>query len=133
MPTTSAHVQSAFLLTGSSHVAIERFSRVVRAAISGPRLGERESQIVTREIHAAIDVAGWRMKHLVLDLTDVRTMSSLGLGMCIDVRNAAGKRGAETIVIGLGKELADLFRLMKVDRLYVFVSSEEELQQRLAK
>jgi anti-anti-sigma factor len=125
-------LQASRRTAGSAFVTIRRRGSVVRATISGPRIGERESQIVAAEIHAAIEAAGGRMKHLVLDLADVRIMSSLGLGMCIDVRNAAKKRGADTVVIGLSHELADLFRMMKVDRLYAIVGSEEELQARVA-
>lgn len=118
--------------TSSQFVSIHCRGNAVRAVISGPRLGQRESQIVAREIHDVIEEAGHAMKHLVLDLTDVRTISSLGLGMCIDVRNEARKHGAETFVIGLSLELAGLFRIMKVDRLYVIVQDEDELRARLA-
>lgn len=117
----------------SSFVTVRRHGAMVRAAISGPRLGQRESQLIAREIHNAIEAAGQRMKHLVLDLTDVRTMSSLGLGMCIDVRNAARKKGADTLIIGLTQELGDLFRMMRVDRLYAIVEDEDELRVRIAK
>jgi len=132
MSKTSANVTGGGRSSRPVFVTIQRSGTTLRARISGPRLGEREAQIVAQQIHAAIN-AGGRFRHLVMDLTDVRTMSSIGLGMCIDVRNAARKRGAETVVIGLGQELAYLFRMMKVDRLYAIDQNEAELQSRLAR
>jgi anti-anti-sigma factor len=108
---------------GSSFLTIQRRGSSVVAAIAGPRLGERESQIIARELHAAITTVRG-IRRLVLDLHDVRTMSSLGLGMCIDLRNTAHKRGIETVVSGLCRELADLFRMMKVDRLFSMIEAE---------
>jgi anti-anti-sigma factor len=59
---------------------------------------------------------------LVLDFTDVQFVSSLGLGMCIDVRNTAENCNAETAIVGLTTHLKELFEMMRLDRLFTIQS-----------
>ena len=62
------------------------------------------------------------MKGLVLDLADVKSMTSFGLGMCIELRNSAKACGATTAVVGISNELRELFKMMKVDRLFTMAA-----------
>ena len=112
-------------------VAVEIQGNIVRATPAGPSLGQREAQIVGREITEAIEKMGRRLRALVLDLSSVKTMSSLGLGMCIDVRNTAHHLSAGTVVLGLNRDLRDLFRMMKVNRLYTIARNEKEVLRAL--
>ena len=84
----------------------------VNACIVGPRIGEREATIVANVVNAKIK------ESLVLDFTDVQFVSSLGLGMCIDVRNTAENCNAETAIVGLTNHLKELFEMMRLDRLF---------------
>lgn len=112
-----------------SFVSITRRGDALLATIAGPHVGLRESQVIVRELHAAIREEP-RLSRLVLDVTEVMSMSSLGLGMCIEVRNAARKRGAETAIIGLRRGLADLFRMMKLDRLFTIEERDQHRTKR---
>ncbi len=103
---------------------------IVRPA--GPNLGQREAAILNSEVGTMIASLGPRIRTLLLDLSDVQAMASFGLGVCIELRNAAHARGARTLVFGLNDELAALFRLMKVERLYTIVRSTKELSKALA-
>lgn len=103
---------------------------IVRPA--GPSLGQREASILNSEVGAMIAHLGPKVRTLLLDLSDVQAMASFGLGVCIELRNAAHARGARTLVYGLNDELAALFRLMKVERLYTMVRSTTELSKALA-
>lgn len=94
---------------------------------TGPRLAEREAVIIAAEARLAMGALGRALRGLVLDLTDVHMMSSFGLGMCIELRNSAHTAGAPAFLLGLSNELVDMFRLMKVDRLYTIVQSPAEL------
>jgi anti-anti-sigma regulatory factor len=51
-------------------------------------------------------------------------MSSFGLGLCLEFRNSGLQVGASTILVGLSKELRDLFKMMKVDRLYTIADAK---------
>jgi anti-anti-sigma factor len=79
-----------------------------------------------------IDGLGRRLRTLVIDLSDVQAMASFGLGVCIELRNGANTVGARTIMFGLNPEMAAMFRLMKVERLYTMVQSTDELARALA-
>lgn len=99
---------------------------------TGPKLGQRESGIVAEECRRAIAGYGAELRHVVIDLSDVRGMASLGLGLCIEMRNAARKQNASCILFGLGQELRDLFVLMKIDRLFTIAQSTGDLAQAVA-
>ena len=99
---------------------------------AGPNMGQREAIILNTEAGAILNSLGTRVRTLLLDLTDVQAMASFGLGVCIELRNTAHARNARTIVYGLNDELAALFRLMKVERLYTMVRSTKDLAKALA-
>jgi anti-anti-sigma factor len=98
----------------------------------GPHLGQREAAIINAEIHPMIEALGRRLRTLVLDLSDVQAMASFGLGVCIELRNVANAAKARTVVYGLNAEMAAMFRLMKVDRLYTIVNTTDDLARTLA-
>jgi anti-anti-sigma factor len=94
----------------------------LNACIVGPRIGEREATIVANAVNAKIKEFGSKLTSLVLDFTDVQFVSSLGLGMCIDVRNTAENCNAETAIVGLTTHLKELFEMMRLDRLFTIQS-----------
>jgi hypothetical protein len=54
-------------------------------------------------------------------------LSSMGLGMCVDLRNRAAAAKLKPHMTGMSRSLLDLFRMMRVDRLYTVVHGREEL------
>lgn len=97
--------------------------------IAGPTVGNREAPIVSEEVLAAIDQLGkghW-LKHLVLDLSEVSFMSSVGLGLCINVRNRANGYSADAILYGVNNDLRKAMTLMKLDRIFKMVSGKDAL------
>ena len=90
----------------------------MNACIAGPRIGEREATIVANAVNAQLKEFGKKVTSLVLDFSEVQFISSLGLGMCIDVRNTAEQCNASTSIIGLTSHLKELFELMRLDRLF---------------
>lgn len=111
----------------SPFVRITTRGGAIRAVISGPSLNERAAGIVSQELNNAIKANGRRTRAAVLDFASVTQMSSIGLGMCIDTRNTIHGLGGKTIVVNLSRELTDLFRMMKVDRLFTMALNEEEV------
>ena len=91
---------------------------VVNACLVGPRVGEREATIIANAVNGTIKEYGSRVNELVLDFSEVQFVSSLGLGMCIDVRNTAQQCQATTAIVGLTSHLKELFEMMRLDRLF---------------
>ena len=90
----------------------------VYATLIGPRIGEREAAIIANSINSKLNECGSKVSNLVLDFTEVQFISSLGLGMCIDVRNTAEQVQASTSIVGLTCHLKELFEMMRLDRLF---------------
>ncbi len=96
----------------------------MNACIVGPRIGEREASIVANAINGKLKEYGAKVNNLVLDFSEIQFISSLGLGMCIDVRNTAENCKAETAIVGLTNHLQELFELMRLDRLFEIASAK---------
>lgn len=118
---------------GSAHspfVNVARDGDVLHLSVTGPTINPREAQIIAAEVHRTIQSCG-AFRVLVLDLSGVGSMSSFGLGMCVDLQKAAKAAGARVILFGLCRELRELFRMMKVERLFRLVHDEEGLRREL--
>jgi len=55
-------------------------------------------------------------RFLVLDLSHVRMVDSVGLGVLIAAHNALRKKGVKLAVANVSKEILDLFMAMQLDR-----------------
>ena len=131
MATNPFHA-NATLTRQTSFARIVLEEGILKVHLTGPHLGEREATVLSRELNDALEAVGRHFRILLLDLSDVQMMTSVGLGLCIDARNHAQREGAPTVLYGLSSQLRDLFRMMKVDRLYRMVHSEAELSRALA-
>ncbi len=99
---------------------------------AGPQIGQRESPIITDEVAPFLKQAGKSLRVLVLDLSDVTFMSSMGLGMCIAFRNQAHNAGAKSVLYGASSELLKLLAMMKIEKLYQIAKTEDELKAALS-
>ena len=98
----------------------------------GPSIGQREAPIIEEEVKPFMVRLGSDLDNLVLDLTSVTFMSSMGLGMCISLRNAAAGVKGKAILFGLSKELHDLMSMMKIEKLYKIAKNQKQLDKLLA-
>ncbi|RLS52731.1 MAG: anti-sigma factor antagonist [Planctomycetota bacterium] len=95
---------------------------------AGPNVGQREAPIMKADIDPVVKSAGKAMKVMVMDLSSVQFMSSMGLGMIIDMRNAAAQSGATAVLFGVNKELKALLAMMKIEKLYKIADTAAQLQ-----
>ena len=114
-------------------VIAELDQNILRVKPVGPTVGQREGPIIDRDVKPLLAAAGSNLKALVLDLTDVTFMSSMGLGTCIALRNEANSNGAKTAIVGLRPELKSLFEMMRIHKLYAIQKSDKALDAWLAK
>lgn len=117
--------------TPSDLVEISRPGGNLVARVVVPSVGQGEAPALREAIAAHLgDVA--RGRGLVIDLSQVSLVSSLGLGTIVDLRNAAEKAGIRPCAHGLNRHLTDLFALMRIDRLFTVTRSDAELERFLA-
>jgi len=110
-------------------IEIDWNGSVLILRLVGPNIGQRESPIITEEFNPYFKKHGTLIKHMVLDMTTVSFMSSMGLGMCIACRNLASAQGSSSILYGLNKDLLALMSMMKIEKMYKIAKSNDELQK----
>ncbi|MCE2881500.1 MAG: STAS domain-containing protein [Planctomycetaceae bacterium] len=114
----------------AQYVAIERYPKGLYARITCPTIGQREAPVISAEIAEAIASSNLpKGSSLVIDMSAVTMLTSMGLGMCVDLRNRANTAKFRPYLTGASRSLLDLFRMMKIDRLYTVVFRREELGQ----
>ncbi|MCE9620670.1 MAG: STAS domain-containing protein [Planctomycetes bacterium] len=117
----------------TSLVEIGWDGKILMIRPAGPNIGQRESPIITDEFNPYFKQFGKNIKFLVLDLSTVSFMASMGLGMCIACRNQAAAVGATPLLFGVNKELHTLMSMMKIEKLFRIIKTQAELQQVCAK
>lgn len=112
----------------SQFVAIERYPRGVYARIACPSIGQREAPIISAEISEAISgTALPRGGAIVVDLSNVVMVTSIGLGMCVDIRRQAEASKLKPYLFGTNRQLLDILRMMKIDRQFTVIHGKDEL------
>ena len=86
-----------------------------------------EAPAIQEEITSLLDQWRGRARCVVLDMSQVSFIASVGLGMCIDVRHLIVEGGAKVVLFGLREELVEMFQLLKVDKLFENAGDHEEL------
>ena len=105
---------------------------ILTARLVGPSVGQREAPIITEEVGAVMQRYGRAIRCVVVDLSDVTMLSSMGLGMCIDIRNRAVKLKAPAVLFGLQPDIAQLFKMMRIERLYKIAKNRDDLARLVA-
>ena len=102
---------------------------VVTARITEPSVEEQVASLILQTVREAMNHPGLDLQAVVLDFGEVTFINSSGLAACIELRNAAAAKDARTIVYRARRGVTDLFRLVKVDRLYLFADDAQELDK----
>jgi len=111
----------------TSHVDIEVRSKLLYVKFMGPQVGQRESPIISQEVEPYLKAAGKDLRHFIIDLKSVTFMSSMGVGVCISLRNKAAAAGAKPILFGTSPDLVKLLAMMKIDQMYKLAKDQGEL------
>ncbi len=117
----------------SEYVDVTTDGGVVTARITEANVEEEAASIILSTVRAAMELPGLDLQAVVLDFGEVVFINSSGLAACIELRNAAAAQDARTIVYRPRHDVSDLFRLVKVDRLYAFANDAQELDALVSK
>jgi anti-anti-sigma regulatory factor len=93
---------------------------------TGPALGQRDCPAIMEAAAKAFQSAHGR-KCAILDLSDIRTFSAMGVGLCTDFAKRARERKLEPILFGLRGDLMDQLRMFKIERLFKVVRARADL------
>lgn len=104
--------------TFNPYVSTSMKDGVFHVCLAAPRVGDHEAAIIAASVHRTLRQHGGSLTKMVLDVSSVQMMQSVGLGMCIDIRNTAEAFGVQTTLRGLRGRLAQLFTMLKIDRLF---------------
>lgn len=105
---------------------------VLQIKFIGPSVGQREVPIISDLVMPELERRLASIKRVVFDFSEISFMNSMGLGLCIDLRNRIVEAGGKAILFGLNQELAELFKMVKVDRLFTIAKDKAELAKKLA-
>ena len=106
---------------------------VVTIRPAGPNVGQREAPIIDKDVKPLLAAAGDNLKALVLDLSDVTFMSSMGMGACIALRNQAMAAGAKVALHGLNDDLVALFKMMRFHKMFDMQKNAQTLEKWMKK
>jgi anti-sigma B factor antagonist len=109
-----AQVQSSFL-------AVKRVGRATVAQVLREKVSEHEAEIVKNESLAAAFGSGHR---LVLDFSEVRLLTSAGIGALINIDRECRAKGGRMALFGLSDELMGLLKMTKLDRVFTIKPDE---------
>ncbi len=105
---------------------------VLSAVLVGPGVEANRAAALLETIGEAIERAGPRLRHVVLDLGGVVFLTSTAVGAVIEVSNLAGAQGATTILYRPSEEVADLFKRTRTQRLFSIATTAADLARLLA-
>jgi anti-anti-sigma factor len=118
----------------SLFVRCEETNGHLLAHIVTPSIGQRESPIITNDVSARLGELGSGVKSLVLDFSRVGYINSMGIGMCIELRNRATAHGAEQVVLyNLQPEILHVLKMTRIDKVFTVIETEGTLEKLLSK
>ncbi|GMU82001.1 MAG: STAS domain-containing protein [Phycisphaerales bacterium] len=86
-------------------------------------------QRIGKELYALVETGG--KKRIVLDFGDVRFLSSQALGVLLNLRRKADKAGAKVALARIRAELARVFKLTNLDKLFEFFDDTGKAVEKL--
>jgi len=118
----------------SLFVRCEESNGHVIGRIVSSSIGQREALIITKELSAKLEQVAGDLKSLVLDFSQVGYINSMGIGMCIELRNRANARGAKQVVLyNLKPDILHVLKMTKIDKVFTIIDQEKKLEKLLAK
>lgn len=87
-------------------------------------------QRIGKELYDVVEQQG--KKRIVLDFNDVRFLSSQALGVLLTLRRKADKAGAQVALTRIRPELARVFKITNLDKLFAFYDTKEAAVEALS-
>ena len=105
---------------------------VVIVRIIGPAVEEHRGKAILETVGRVINEATESVRALVLDFGNVTFINSSGIGCCLQLCNGLNERGIRTILYRPSSKLHEIFREMKLVKLFQVVETPDDLAAALA-
>lgn len=112
----------------SLHLRADRVGSALCVTVLCESVTEREAMILTNEVDPLLSAD---RPALVVDLGLVGVLTSAGIGALVRLHKRMEEVKGKMAVCGLNPDLAELFRLTRMDRLFLVVDSREQALARL--
>ncbi len=86
---------------------------------------------ITSEAAISIEQADDVCVFLVLDMQEVSFISSMGIGMLLDLRNRAGQRDMKIVLANVTDQLNTLLSIVKLEKVLSICTSDRDLKRAL--
>lgn len=107
--------------------------RCLAVRLRGPSIGQREAEIITSIVEPEIEAADDLCQYLVLDMEDVEFLSSMGIGMLLDLRSRAAIRKMKIVLSNVCEQLSDMLHIVKLERVLTICRTRQEYQRAIKK
>jgi anti-anti-sigma factor len=105
-------------MSESSYLAVGDHVSLLLGTVRCEKVGAREAQILEKEIDGLAPARGWR---IVLDMTEVTMVASMGLGLLVSVHKKAKGSGGSLVICSLRPELLQLLQLTHLHKVLKIV------------
>lgn len=85
------------------------------------QIGQRESGVIQETLKPVVHTAKGR---IVLDMSAVTILGSMGLGMLVSLTRDCKAAGGQLAIVGLRRELMELVKITKLDQ-FLFIAPDE--------
>jgi len=85
----------------------------------------------SHDLHALIEQHG--IQDIVLDMREIRFLSSRALGLLINLKHKAEEVGGRLLLCALAPEANRVFRITRLDKLFQFYETPEQALEALQK
>ncbi len=106
------------IMSESSFLAVGDHSSLLIGTVRCEKVGAREAQILEKELDGLAPSRGWR---IVLDLTEVQLLASMGIGMLVSVHKKAKDGKGALVIHNVRPELMQLLQLTHLHKVLKIV------------
>ena len=125
--TTNATPEGASIIDGPNTTR-ETTQGMLVITPKGPSITESASTSVLAEVVGDVERSNGRV---LLDMARVEYMSSAGISMLVQLREACANAGGPLAISGLASPIASVLKTTKVDRLFTITKTREKALAKL--
>lgn len=110
-------------MENSSYVAVKSVGAATVVRVTREKVSEHEARIIQTEALAAAQAGKWK---LVMDMSEVRFLTSAGLGALVTLEKNCRSGGGKMAVFGLAPDILGLLKVTRLDKVFRIMPDQAE-------